>query len=63
MTNWLKRLFGGSDSESDSSATTAPAAPATPPAPAAPPEPSVTPSEPAGEQGTGEQAPAGDEPA
>ena len=57
MTNWLKRLFGGSDSESDPSATTAPAAPATPP------EPSVTPSEPAGEQGTGEQAPAGDEPA
>jgi hypothetical protein len=61
MTNWLKRLFGGSDSESDSSATTAPAAPATPP------EPSVTPSEPAetgpADSGRGEQAPAGDEPA
>jgi hypothetical protein len=57
MTNWLKRLFGGSDSESDSSATTEPAAPATPP------EPSVTPSEPAGETGTAEQAPASDEPA
>jgi len=57
MTNWLKRLFGGSDSESDSSATTEPAAPATPPAPP------VTPSEPAADAGTGEQAPAGDDPA
>jgi hypothetical protein len=59
MTNWLKRLFGGSDSESDSSATTEPAVPATP---ATPPAPPVTPPEPASETGTGEQAPAGDEP-
>ena len=58
MTNWLKRLFGGSDSESDSSATTEPAPPATPPAPP------VTPSEPAApEAGTGEQTQSGDEPA
>jgi len=63
MTNWLKRLFGGSDSESDSLATTTPAAPAAPAAPATPPEPSVTPAEPATEAGTGEQAQAGDEPA
>jgi hypothetical protein len=57
MTNWLKRLFGGSDSESDSSAASESATPAAPPAP------SVTPSEPAADKGTGEQEPAGDEPA
>jgi len=57
MTNWLKRLFGGSDSESDSAASE----PATP---AAPPAPPVTPSEPVADAGTGEEAPpAGDEPA
>ena len=42
MSNWLKRLFGGSD---DSSASEAPA-------PATAPEPSVAPAEPAAEPET-----------
>jgi hypothetical protein len=53
MTNWLKRLFGGSDESSTGEA----------PAPATAPEPSVTPVEPATDTGGSEEEPAGDEPA
>jgi hypothetical protein len=52
MTNWLKRLFGGSGS----SATEAPE-------PATAPEPPSMPAEPATERGSGETEPADDEPA
>ena len=47
MTNWLKRLFGGSDS-SDTSASDAPEPATAPEAPSLPaePEPAVTPETP-----------------
>jgi hypothetical protein len=53
MTNWLKRLFGGSNEPSTSET----------PEPATAPEPSVTPGEPAADTGGSEEEPAGDEPA
>ena len=53
MSNWFKRLFGGSDDSSTSEA----------PEPATAPEPSVTPAEPAAEPEASEPEPAEPEPA